>query len=227
MDAAHAPLVQAELPSLCPDLLGQRPQTGLYLRVAEPAYMFPRRLWDRPHPPRVGCRLKVGSAGSSRGTCPREGLLALPWGSWTSGSPPPSQCQALPSGRRPQGWCAQMAGRGPGSSEGVEGPCLPCSVLKRVHVTGQGSRHGLRPTPGLQRWAQGTSRPSLRLLLAAASAVGWGRHEKGPSLPCPSRPGSVRGPVPPRREMTLSPSARGHGLTACARLGAGRGAAAA
>ena len=112
----------------------------------------------------------------------------------------------------------------------MEGPCLPCSVLKRVHVTGQGSRHGLQPTPGLQRWAQGTGRPSLRLLLAAASAAGWGRHEeRGPSLPCPSRPGSVQGPVPPRQEeMTLSPSARGHGgLTACVRLEVGRGAAAA
>lgn len=141
-DAAHAPLVQAELPSPCPDLLGQHPQMGLYLRVAEPAYMFPRRLRDRPHPPRVGCRPQVGSAGRSRGTCPREGLLALPWGSWTSGSPLPGQCQALPSRRRPQGWCAQMAGRGPGSSEGVEGPPASFSPEK-----GPRYRAGLPPWP--------------------------------------------------------------------------------
>ena len=96
----------------------------------------------------------------------------------------------------------------------MEGPCLPRSVHKRVHATGQGSRHGLRPTSGLQCWAQGTGRPSLRLLLTAASAAGWRRREeRGPSPPCPAQQAwfCSRPSATPSREKTSSPSARGLG----------------
>lgn len=123
-----------------------------------------------------------------------------------------------------RGWCAWT-----GSSERMDGHwgrCLASSLLKGVHVKGQGPQ----PPPAASPRLRVPDGPASGGLLAGATAEvlrrGQGRDNPLPHLPqwtwLRSRPNATL-----KREDRASFCPRPWGLTACARLAAGRGAVAA
>lgn len=202
------------------------------------ADVFPRRVLHRLQPA-AGRRVQTRKAGrqtSQAGSVLLRGCSpALGWPEPRPSASLCGGCAVSAAGSHPEAGVCRQAGRwggGPESSEHVDGHwgrCLASSVPRGVLVKGQGP---LATACGQPR-AQGPDRPADGGLLAGATAEVFRRRQgRGdPSLPLPlphgtsfcSRPNAT----PSKREDGAPGSPRPRRLTACVRLEAGRGAAAA
>lgn len=213
----------------------------MYPGVAEPRLTCSQGGCYTGCSPQLGGGCRHGRRGDRRARRAvfSSGAAALPWGGPNLG---PSAslcggCAVSAAGSHPEAGVCRQAGRwggGPESSEHVDGHwgrCLASSVPRGVLVKGQGP---LATACGQPR-AQGPDRPADGGLLAGATAEVFRRRQgRGdPSLPLPlplphgtsfcSRPNAT----PSKREDGAPGSPRPRRLTACVRLEAGRGAAAA